>query len=390
MPRKAIASTESVNRDPRWAAIVARDHAADGRFFYAVHTTGIYCRPGCASRTPRPENVEFHQTAAAAEHAGFRPCKRCRPDQPVLAVRQAEQVTELCRLIESSERKPTLEQLARHSGWSPWHLQRVFKAITGVTPGSYAEACRARRIRRGLARGIPVTNSIYAAGFGSSGRFYEKTNGMLGMTPTRYKSGGAGTQIRFAVGRCVLGEILVAASTHGICAIALGDDADLLLRDLQDRFPLAVLIGGDATFEQMVAQVVAFVESPKAAFNLPLDVRGTAFQQKVWQALRRIPPGKTLTYTEIARRIGAPAAVRAVAGACAANAIAVVIPCHRVVRSDGKLSGYRWGVERKRALLVREAAECVRGLSLSVPASSSPATDPRARQHPTPQRSPRQ
>ncbi len=357
MPRKTAASIESVTRDPRWAAVVARDPAANGRFFYAVRTTGIYCRPGCASRTPRPGNVEFHRTVAAAERAGFRPCKRCQPDQPALALRQAAKVTELCRLIESSERTPTLEQLARHAGWSPWHLHRVFKAITGVTPRSYADAHRALRIRRGLERGEAVTETMYAAGFGSSSRFYEKTDGVLGMTPTRYKSGGAGTQIRFAVGRCSLGEILVAASTRGICAIALGDDADLLLRDLQDRFPRAALIGGDAKFERRVAQVIAFVESPKAACDLPLDVRGTAFQHKVWQALRRIPPGKTMTYAEIARRIGAPTAVRAVAGACAANAIAVVIPCHRVVRSDGTLSGYRWGVARKRALLAREAAD---------------------------------
>jgi AraC family transcriptional regulator of adaptative response/methylated-DNA-[protein]-cysteine methyltransferase len=357
MSRNAASSNESVTRDPRWAAVVARDAAADGRFFYAVRTTGIYCRPGCASRTPRPGNIEFFRTSAAAERAGFRPCKRCRPDQPVLAIRQAAQITELCRLIESSERTPTLEQLARHAGWSPWHLHRVFKAIAGVTPKSYADACRARRIRRGLSRGERVTETIYGAGFGSSSRFYEKADGVLGMTPTRYKSGGAGTQIRFAIGRCSLGEILVAASTRGICAIALGDDADLLLRDLQDRFPRAALIGGNAKFERMVAQVIAFVESPKARCDLPLDVRGTAFQQKVWQALRRIPPGKTMTYSEIACRIGAPTAVRAVAGACAANAVAVVIPCHRVVRSDGTLSGYRWGVARKRALLAREAAD---------------------------------
>lgn len=356
MPRKAATSNDSVIRDPRWAAVIARDPAADGRFFYAVRTTGIYCRPGCASRTPRPNNVEFHRTAAAAERAGFRPCKRCRPDQPILAARQAAQVTELCRLIDSSERIPTLKQLAIHAGWSSWHLHRVFKAITGVTPKSYAEARRARRIRHGLERGATVTETIYAAGFGSSSRFYDKADGVLGMTPTRYKSGGAGTQIRFAVGRCSLGEILVAASPRGICAIALGDDADLLLRDLQDRFPRAALIGSDAKFERMVAQVIAFVESPKAGCDLPLDVRGTVFQQKVWQALRRIPPGKTMSYTEIARRIGAPKAVRAVAGACAANTVAALIPCHRVVRSDGTLSGYRWGVARKRALLEREAA----------------------------------
>ena len=357
MPRKTVTNAEPVTLDPRWAAVVSRDAAADGRFFYAVRTTGVYCRPSCASRTPRPGNVEFHRTAAAAEQAGFRACKRCRPDLPPLVVRQTAQVADLCRLIESSQRMPTLGQLARHAGWSPWHLHRVFKAITGLTPRSYADAHRARRIRRGLERGAAVTDTIYAAGFGSSSRFYEQADAVLGMTPTRYKSGGAGTQIHFAVGRCSLGEILVAASTRGICAILLGDDADTLLRDLQDRFPQAALIGGDAGFERKVAQVIGFVESPKAGFDLPLDVQGTAFQQKVWQALRRIPSGKTMSYAEIARCIGTPKAVRAVAGACAANAIAVVIPCHRVVRSDGTLSGYRWGVARKRALLAREAAD---------------------------------
>lgn len=264
-------------------------------------------------------------------------------------------VAELCRLIESAERAPGLAQLARHAGWSPWHLHRVFKAVTGLTPKAYADAHKARRVRSGLARGASVTDAIHEAGFGSASRFYEKTDAVLGMTPTRYRAGGAGSQIRFAVGRCLLGEILVAASVRGVCAIALGDDPDVLVRDLQDRFPHAELLGGDAQFERMVARVVGFVEAPRTGLDLPLDVQGTAFQQRVWQALRRIPPGRTATYAEIARRIGAPTAVRAVAGACAANTLAVAIPCHRVVRSDGGLSGYRWGVARKRALLDREA-----------------------------------
>lgn len=269
--------------------------------------------------------------------------------------RWAAVVAELCRLIEAAERAPSLGQLARHAGWSPWHLHRVFKAVTGLTPKAYADAHKARRIRSGLARGASVTDALHEAGFGSASRFYEKTDAVLGMTPTRYRAGGAGSQIRFAVGRCLLGEILVAASVRGVCAILLGDDPDVLVRDLQDRFPHAELLGGDAQFERMVARVVGFVEAPRTGLELPLDVQGTAFQQRVWQALRRIPPGKTVTYAEIARRIGAPTAVRAVAGACAANTLAVAIPCHRVVRSDGGLSGYRWGVARKRALLDREA-----------------------------------
>ncbi len=341
--------------DPRWAAVVARDLAADGKFFYSVKTTGVYCRPSCAARAARPENIEFHLTAADAERAGFRPCKRCKPDQPPLAERHAARVAELCRLIETAETVPSLEELANHAGLSPHYLHRLFKAVTGLTPKAYATAHRAQRMRTELERSSTVTEAIYSAGYSSNGRFYEKSNQVLGMTPTNYRAGGANTEIRFAIGECSLGSILVAASRRGVCAILLGDDPDALARDLQDRFPRADLIGGDARFEQLVAKVVAFVEAPGLGLDLPLDVRGTAFQQRVWQALREIPAGATVSYAEIAKRIGAPKAVRAVAQACAANALAVAIPCHRVVRNDGGLSGYRWGVDRKRALLDREA-----------------------------------
>jgi len=341
--------------DPRWAAVVARDAKADGRFFYSVKTTGVYCRPSCAARAARPENVQFHLTGADAERAGFRPCKRCKPDQPSLAERHAGKVAELCRLIERAEQVPNLEELANHAGLSAYHLHRVFKAVTGVTPRAYAIARRARRIRAELDRSATVTDAIYGAGYNSNGRFYEESNRLLGMTPTNYRAGGANTEIRFAIGECSLGAILVASSERGICAILLGDDADILARDLQDRFPRATLIGGDAAFEQLVAKVVGFVEAPGLGLALPLDVRGTAFQQRVWQALLEIPAGETASYSAIAKRIGAPKSVRAVAHACAANALAVAIPCHRVVRNDGGLSGYRWGVERKRALLDREA-----------------------------------
>lgn len=340
--------------DSRWAAVLARDPAADGKFFYSVRTTGVYCRPSCAARTPRPENVDFHATAADAERAGFRPCRRCKPDQPPLAAQHAELVARLCRMIESAETAPTLEELARQAGMSSFHLHRVFKSVTGVTPQAYARAHRARKVREGLARGDSVTNALYDAGYGSSGRFYEEAHRLLGMSPKDFRAGGVNTAIRFAVGECSLGAILVAASERGICAILMGDDPDALVRDLQDRFAKAELIGGDAKFEQWVARVVAFVEMPKLGLGLPLDVQGTAFQQRVWQALRQIPVGETASYADIARRIGAPKSVRAVAAACAANALAVAIPCHRVVRSDGGLSGYRWGIERKRALLERE------------------------------------
>lgn len=341
--------------DPRWAAVVARDLQADGKFFYSVKTTGVYCRPSCAARTARPENVAFHLTMADAERAGFRPCERCKPDQPSLAEQHATKVAELCRFIANAEQPPTLDELAERAGLSAYHLHRVFKEITGLTPKAYAAAHRAKRIRQELDRSDTVTEAIYGAGYNSNGRFYEESNQVLGMTPTKYRAGGANTVIRFAIGECSLGSILVAQSDRGVCAILMGDDPDELARDLQDQFPQANLIGGDAGFEQLVARVVGFVESPRLGLDLPLDVRGTAFQQRVWQALREIPAGETMSYVDIAKRIGSPKSQRAVAQACGANALAVAIPCHRVVRNDGGLSGYRWGVARKRALLEREA-----------------------------------
>jgi AraC family transcriptional regulator of adaptative response/methylated-DNA-[protein]-cysteine methyltransferase len=340
--------------DPRWAAVVARDRGADGAFYYSVKTTGVYCRPSCGARLPRPENVRFHASRAAAEQAGFRPCKRCKPDQPAPEARQARKVAEICRYIEAAEEIPTLKQLARKAGLSPYHFHRLFKSVTGLTPRGYAVARRARRVRDGLRKSGTVTEAMFDAGFSSSGRFYAASDRMLGMSPRRFRAGGAGTDIRFAIGDCSLGSVLVANSDRGVCAILLGDDPDALARELQDQFPRANLIGGDAGFERLVARVVAFVEAPARGLDLPLDIRGTAFQQRVWQALRKIPTGATASYADIARRIGAPKSVRAVAQACAANRLAVAIPCHRVVCNDGGLSGYRWGVERKRALLDRE------------------------------------
>ena len=341
--------------DPRWAQIAARDPRADGSFVYAVKTTGVYCRPSCGARPARPENVAFHATAAEAERAGFRPCRRCRPNEAPLPERQAALVTELCRFIAAAEQPPTLDQLAARAGLSPHHLHRLFKRVTGVTPKAYAAAQRAQRVRDELARSQSVTAAIFDAGYNSNGRFYAEADGVLGMTPSRYRAGGADTEIRFAIGACSLGAILVAQSARGVCAIALGDDPDALARELQDRFQNARLIGGDAAFERVVAQVVGFVEAPALGLDLPLDVRGSAFQQRVWQALRELPAGTTASYADVAARIGAPTAVRAVAQACGANPLAVAIPCHRVVRTDGALSGYRWGVARKRALLAREA-----------------------------------
>src|SRR6266849_7204543 len=344
-----------MENDPRWASVVARDPQPPLKFYYSVKTTGVYCRPSCAARLPKPENVQFHATCQDAEKAGFRPCKRCKPNQASPAEQHAGKIASACRLIESSETPPGLDELARHVGLSTYYFHRVFKAATGLTPKAYAAAHRARRVRNELDRSATVTEAIFDAGYDSTGRFYEKSREILGMTPSDYRKGGANTEIRFAVGECSLGSILVATSERGVCAILLGDDPDALARELQDRFPRADLIGGNEEFEQLVARVVGFVETPRLGLDLPLDVRGTAFQQRVWQALRKIPTGSTVTYSQIAKRIGLPKAVRAVAHACATNAIAVAIPCHRVVRSDGSLAGYRWGVERKRALLDREA-----------------------------------
>jgi AraC family transcriptional regulator, regulatory protein of adaptative response / methylated-DNA-[protein]-cysteine methyltransferase len=349
-------TTPSVADDPRWARIVARDRTADGRFWYSVSTTGVYCRPSCPSRVANPGNVQLHDSLESARATGFRPCRRCNPEGPSIEGEHAALVAKACRIIEASEEEPSLEELAGALGRSPSYFHRVFKATTGLTPKDYAVAHRAKKVRQGLASGNSVTAAIYDAGFNSSGRFYEKSTDMLGMTPSQYRAGGANEEIRFAVGATSLGAILVASSKKGVAAILLGDDPDKLLRNLQDRFPRAQLIGADRDYEALVARVVGLVETPGIGLDLPLDVRGTAFQQRVWQALREIPVGETLSYAEVARRIGSPRAVRGVAGACAANNLAVAIPCHRMVRQDGLPSGYAWGVERKRALLDREAS----------------------------------
>ncbi|NNG25254.1 bifunctional DNA-binding transcriptional regulator/O6-methylguanine-DNA methyltransferase Ada [Massilia sp. ML15P13] len=343
--------------DARWAAVQRRDPDADGQFYYSVRTTGIYCRPSCPSRGALRANVAFHASCAAAESQGFRACQRCHPTLPPLAERQAQAVARACRLIDEAEDVPDLDTLAQAVGMSRFHFHRVFKAQTGITPKAYASARRTARLQQGLAGAPSITDALYDAGYGSSGRFYEASAGELGMTPGRYRAGGQGETIRFAVGACSLGAILVAATSRGICAILIGDEPEPLVRDLQERFPQAELAGAEPEFERTVAQVVGLVEAPRLGLDLPLDVRGTAFQRRVWEALRAVPAGSTVSYAELAERIGLPLGARAVAGACAANPVAVAIPCHRVVRLDGALSGYRWGVERKRTLLEREAGQ---------------------------------
>ncbi|QTD30856.1 bifunctional DNA-binding transcriptional regulator/O6-methylguanine-DNA methyltransferase Ada [Pseudomonas fluorescens] len=351
---KTLSTSLNIEDDPRWAAVVARDPRADGQFVYAVKTTGIYCRPSSLARLPKPQNVEFFDTAEEAEAAGYRPSKRASKDQTEVAAQHAATVAAACRQIEASDSLPALNDLAETAGLSAFHFHRVFKAATGLTPKGYAAAHRSRRVRQRLADGGSVTEALYDAGFNSNSRFYEAADQVLGMKPGDFRAAGQNNDIRFAVGQCSLGAILVAQSERGICAILLGDDPHQLVCDLQDQFRRANLIGADAGFEQLIARVVGFIEAPAIGLDLPLDVRGTAFQERVWQALREIPVGSTASYADIALRIGSPKAVRAVAQACGANSLAVAIPCHRVVRSDGNLSGYRWGVERKRELLLRE------------------------------------
>ncbi|HXW28934.1 MAG TPA: bifunctional DNA-binding transcriptional regulator/O6-methylguanine-DNA methyltransferase Ada [Xanthobacteraceae bacterium] len=342
-------------RDPRWAAVVARDAAFEGKFVYAVKTTGVYCRPSCPSRLAKPKNVEFYASCDEAESAGFRACQRCRPNEASATDQHAVIVADACRRIEAADTLPTLAALAAELGMSPYYFQRLFKSETGLSPKAYGAAHRARRLRQQLSEGKNiVTEVVYGASHNSNSRFYETSDDMLGMTPTAVRGGGADAEIRFAIGECSLGLILIARSDKGVCAILLGDDPVALARDLQDHFPKANLIGGD-TDERLVAKVVGFVDAPALGLDLPLDIRGTAFQQRVWQALREIPVGETVSYAELAHHVGEPKSVRAVAQACAANNIAVAIPCHRVVKNDGALSGYRWGVERKRALLEKEA-----------------------------------
>ncbi len=346
-----------VTDEDRWQAVAGRNPQADPHFFYAVRSTGIFCRPSCGSRTARRENVRFLDSSAEALAAGFRPCLRCRPMEKPLASEWAEAVARACRSIERSPDVPSTPELARAAAMSTSHFQRVFKRVTGMTPKSYALSVRVARVQSELRRDGTITDAVYNSGFNSSSRFYEGASKALGMGPSDFRSGGAGITMRFGTRPCSLGFVLVAATAVGVCAVLLADDPAKLREELNMRFPRAEIVPADDRFEAWMAAVVDLVEAPGSRVELPLDVRGTAFQHLVWQALREIPAGSTASYSEIAERIGRPTAARAVAAACAANRVAVVIPCHRVVRSDESVSGYRWGVERKRELLRRERSE---------------------------------
>jgi AraC family transcriptional regulator of adaptative response/methylated-DNA-[protein]-cysteine methyltransferase len=348
--------TEYATDDERWAAVVARDTAADGHFVLAVRTTGICCRTGCLARQPLRQNVAFYDSPTDAERAGYRPCKRCTPRGKSLDELHAALVVAACRTIETAEDAPTLEGLATTAGLSPYHFHRIFRSVTGLTTKAYAAAHRAELVRRALPAADSVTRAIYDAGFGSNGGFYANMPSMIGMTPSTFRASGEGARIRFAIGQSSLGPVLVAATDLGVCSIMLGDEPEAMVRQLGDQFSSAALIGDEPAFAAHVASVIGLIETPGSGSDLPLDVRGTAFQHRVWQALHATPPGTTVTYPELAEQVGAPRAVRAVAHACATNRLAVAIPCHRVVCKSGDLAGYRWGIERKRELLRREAA----------------------------------
>jgi AraC family transcriptional regulator of adaptative response/methylated-DNA-[protein]-cysteine methyltransferase len=338
--------------DTRWRQVLDRRPGDD--FVYAVTTTGIYCKPGCASRPPKRMNVRFFDAGAQAEAAGFRPCKRCRPDNDRIVDPRLAAVAEACRLIEAAETPPALDALAEATGYSAFHLQRMFQAMVGISPKQYGDAVKAERLRRGLKAGGGVAGALYGAGYGSASRVYEKSAALLGMTPASYAAGGRGAAIRFAIADCPLGRVLAAATDKGLCMVALADDDDALESELRRDFPQAAIARDDESLKPLMEGVLAYLEGSGPAAALPLDVRATAFQWRVWRALAAIPAGETRTYGELAAALGNDGAARAVGRACATNPLSLVIPCHRAVGASGSLTGYRWGVARKRALLARE------------------------------------
>lgn len=344
----------AVENDPRWMAVQARDARADGQFIFAVRSTGIYCRPSCPSRRPKPAQVKFFLAPAAAEAAGFRPCKRCHPKEPD-PNSHAEIVQRICRTLDVNVEAPiTLKDLSRDLGISPHHLQRIFKRAMGISPRAYADARRLNHFKSSLKKGQPVADALYGAGYGSSSRLYEKASSHLGMTPATYRRGGLGMSIGYTTVNSPLGRLLVAATHRGICAVYLGDSDAKLEAALEREYPSAEIQQDKNGFRPWVQSLLKHLQGQKPQLRLPLDVQATAFQRRVWEELKKIPYGSTRSYSDIARALGRPTAQRAVARACATNPVSIVIPCHRVLREDGNLGGYRWGLDRKRALLQQE------------------------------------
>jgi AraC family transcriptional regulator of adaptative response/methylated-DNA-[protein]-cysteine methyltransferase len=344
--------------ESQWQAVLAKDARFDGQFVFAVSSTGIYCRPSCPSRRPRRDRVSFFQLPEGAEQAGFRACLRCHPRKARVLDPQIQMAQQVCRLIEANEGEPvTLAKLSKHAGVSAFHLQRTFKSIMGITPRDYAETCRVNRFKQGVRKGDAVTNAIYDAGYGSSSRLYESASSKLGMTPATYGKGGRGAAISYAIVGTALGRLLVAATNKGVCSVMLGDSDEALETDLLKEFPAAEIRHDEKPLRLSLNAIVAHLKNKSPRIDLPLDIQATAFQRQVWEQLRAIPYGETHSYSEVARAIGQQKAVRAVARACATNPVALVIPCHRVIREDKSLGGYRWGLERKKKLLAREAGK---------------------------------
>jgi AraC family transcriptional regulator of adaptative response/methylated-DNA-[protein]-cysteine methyltransferase len=346
--------TEKLNDVARWRAVLARDRSADTLFVYAVRSTGVYCRPSCPSRRPRPDRVAFYESQDEARRAGYRACKRCRPDVIDASDPWLDRIRRACVYLANVDGHPSLATLAGRLGGSPYHLQRNFKRLVGVTPREFAEAVRLRKVRRGLRQGHDVTGAVLDAGYGSSSRFYERAVPKLGMSPSAYRQGGVGFTIRYAIVGSSLGRLLVAATARGVCSVAMGESDAELARALRQEYPGATLVADRGALSQWTTAILAHLDGRRPRLDLPLDVQATAFQWQVWTALAAVPYGETRTYGEIARAIGRPRAVRAVARACATNPVALAIPCHRVVPAGGGTGGYRWGAGRKKAILDRE------------------------------------
>lgn len=358
MSEQFIPTQTPTDQERRWKAVLQRDPAHDGKFVYAVKTTAIYCRPSCPSRKPKRKNALLFPLPELAEQAGFRPCKRCQPHQIEAPDPHIQLSRDICQHIQANlDQSLTLEALSKHFHVSPHHLQRTFKSVVGISPQQYTEACRMQSMKTALGEGQEITSALYQSGYNSNSRLYTKAAAHLGMTPKRYQRGGKGEQISFSITRSSLGYLLVAATSKGICAVRLGDNPKDLKDALHSEFPNAAITPQDEALNAWVKAILQYLQGQQPHLDLPLDIQATAFQKQVWQALQKIPYGETLSYSQVANSINRPKAVRAVANACASNPVALIIPCHRVIRSNGEMGGYRWGIERKRTLLQQEKSE---------------------------------